>query len=68
MGLCRLTDRHNDEQPVFINPREVILVQAIGEETWIMTTGFTSNGLSHIVVVTESAEEAVLRLEAALQR
>lgn len=68
MGLCRLTDKHNDERPVFINPQEVIVVQAIGDETWVMTTGTNANGGSHIVVVTESPEEVVLRLDSASQR
>jgi hypothetical protein len=68
MGLCRLTDKLNEGKPVFVNPREVIVVQQIGDETWIMTTGMNANGTSYAVVVTESLEEAVLRLDNAAQR
>lgn len=68
MGLCRLNDKHNEGKAVFINPAEVILVQEIGEDTWVLTTGMNSNGSSHIVVVTESVEEVVLRLDNARSR
>ena len=68
MGLCRLTDKLNEGKPVFVNPREVIVVQQIGDETWFMTTGMNANGTSYAVVVTESLEEAVLRLDNAAQR
>jgi hypothetical protein len=68
MALCRLTDKHNDEKPVFINPAEVILVQEIGDETWVMTSGTNGHGTSHIVVVAESVEETVLRLDNAALR
>ena len=68
MSLCRLTDKHNDEKPVFINPAEVIVVQQIGDDTWVMTKGLNAHGSSHVVVVTESVEETVLRLDNAAQR
>jgi hypothetical protein len=64
MALCKLTDKHNDNKPIYINPlEEVVAVQEIGEDTWIITTALNANGSSKIAYVTESAEEAVRLLD-----
>jgi len=68
MALCRLTDKHNDNKPVYINPLEVVAVQDIGGDTWVVTTAINANGSSRIAYVAESVEDTVRALDGAMPR
>lgn len=68
MALCRLTDKHNDNRPIYLNPMEVIGVQQVGEDTFVITTAINANGSSRIAVVKESVEAAVQMLDMHLPR
>jgi hypothetical protein len=63
MALCRLTDLHNNNKPIYINPLEVIAVQDVGGQTWVITTGNLANGASRHVVVAQSVEDTVKLLD-----
>lgn len=68
MALCRLTDLHNNNKPIYINPLEVIAVQDVNGQTWVITTGHLANGASRHAVVAQSVEDAVRLLDGMLPR
>lgn len=68
MALCKLTDLHNNNKPIYINPLEVIAVQDVGGQTWVVTTGHMPNGASRHAVVAQSVEDTVKLLDGMLPR
>lgn len=68
MALCKLTDLHNNNKPIYINPLEVIAVQDVGGHTWVVTTGRMANGASRHAVVAQSVEDTVRLLDEMMPR
>ena len=55
MALCRLTDKHNGDGAVFINPSAALAVYELGGDTWVVTSAMAGNGASRTFLVEESA-------------
>lgn len=68
MALCQLTDTHNNNQPVYINPLHVVAVQRIGESTWVWTNATKDTGKSVVFVVAEAADVATNMLDRSMPR
>ena len=68
MPLVKLTDLHNSNKPIYINPNEVISVQDVGGQTWVTTTATGPNGASRHTVVGQTAEEVARLLDASMSR
>lgn len=68
MALCKLTDLHNGNKPIYINPLEVIAVQDVNGQTWVITTGNLANGASRHAVVAQSVEDTVKLLDGLMPR
>ena len=61
-SFAQFTDTKNNNASVIINPQHVVYVRSVGSQTWIGTTGSTSDGGNVVFVVAEDAEEVLRRL------
>ncbi len=68
MALCKFTDLHNNNKPIYINPLEVIAVQDVNGQTWVVTTGHLANGASRHAVVAQSVDDTVKLLDGMMPR
>lgn len=62
MSLVAFTDKHNQGRHVYVDSRQVVFVQTIGDDTCIGTTATRSDGGGRIIIVKEDEADVVRRL------
>jgi hypothetical protein len=56
MKFVKLTDRHNSDNPIYINAEQIVALRRISDSTWVHTGAHAKSDAAGVFVVSEMPE------------